>query len=321
MGADAKIEWTDHTFNPWWGCTKVSPGCTNCYAEALDRRTGGSHWGPKADRRRTGPDNWKLPLRWNRKAAAEGKRYRVFCASMADVFDDHPSILPEWREYLWALIEATPHLDWLLLTKRPANIMKMIPERWRDRLPDHVAVGATVINQAEADANILKLLMVPARVRFLSMEPLLGPVDLTRIVLGTGDADLPASPEIQKIAFTMNALTGAPKTGIPGLDWIIVGGESGPGARPMHPDWVRQIRDQCAAAGVPFFFKQWGEWAPPSVYGADTPSTLRLRGGAEGRYHVFEDHQQMSRIGKRDAGRMLDGVAHDAHPFDEGAAA
>lgn len=305
MGAETKIEWAHHTFNPWWGCSKISLGCANCYAEALDKRTGGAHWGPKADRRRTGHDNWKLPLRWNRKAAAEGKRYRVFCASMADVFDDHPSILPEWREDLWALIEATPHLDWLLLTKRPENIMGMIPDRWRERLPDHVAVGTSIVNQAEADTKIDLLKLVPARVRFLSMEPLLGPVVL--------------KPEWRAL-----------------LEWVIVGGESGPGARPMHPDWVRSIRDQCAAAGVAFFFKQWGEWAPQigAVDGweiDDNPEVSRFD------HLEWDDAEQswgkpfrplwcdfqdgncdelhtVSRIGKRRAGRLLDGITHDAFP-------
>lgn len=121
MAENSGIEWTHHTFNPWIGCTKVSPACDQCYAEEWNRRyEGGKNWGPHADRRKT--KSWSAPLKWNREAEAKGLRYRVFCASLADVFDNHKSILPEWRAELWLLIKATPHLDWLLLTKRPQNI-------------------------------------------------------------------------------------------------------------------------------------------------------------------------------------------------------
>jgi protein gp37 len=170
----------------------------------------------------------------------------VFCASMADVFDNHRSILPDWRANLWSLIAATPHLDWLLLTKRPQNIAKMLPPTWSDGWPN-VWLGTTVENQTEADRRIPHLLATPARVRFLSCEPLLGPVDLTRV----------KNPVCGEVC----ALTGYLGTGMygdygPKLAWVICGGESGPGARPMHPDWARSLRDQCQAAGVPFFMKQ-----------------------------------------------------------------
>lgn len=323
MAENTKIEWAHHTFNPWWGCSKISHGCANCYAEALDKRTGGAHWGPNADRRRTGADNWKLPLRWNCKAAAEGTRYRVFCASMADVFDDHPSILPEWRDDLWRLIEATPHLDWLLLTKRPANIMRMIPNRWRDRLPDHVAVGATVVNVGEYDRKIPELLEVPARLRFLSIEPLLASFNINSIYQGTeiikplaGVTWYPTPPDWPTQGLTARH---SPK-----IHWVIVGGESGPGARPMHPDWVRLIRDQCAAAGVPFFFKQWGAWETvydrdhddpdwrrcPREHG-DSARYLNLAGGTgfHGERVVF-----VRRRSKQSTGRLLDGITHDGLP-------
>lgn len=324
MAENTKIEWTDHTFNPWWECTKVSPGCTNCYADALDRRTGGAHWGPKSDRSRTKPANWNQPRKWNRQAQQQGRRFRVFCASMADVFDDHPSILPEWREDLWRLIEETPHLDWLLLTKRPQDIMRMIPERWRAALPHNVWIGTSVVNQQEADANILRLLRVPAAVLFLSMEPLLGPVDLTRIPYRFNGF----SGETVK---TLNALTGNITVndpvfggggGILGLDWIICGGESGTGARPMHPDWARSLRDQCVSAGVPFFFKQWGEWSPIDAWQPwDRKPQLALRSDGsrmpDDEWH--DDGARFKRIGKKAAGRLLDERFWDQFP--EGGAA
>ena len=178
MAENSKIEWTHHTFNPWIGCQKVGPGCDHCYAEAWDARglqRQETRWGAHAGRTRTSPANWRKPLAWDRAAAAAGERHRVFCASLADVFDNHASILPKWRDDLWALIRATPHLDWMLLTKRPGNIAKMLPEDW-GRGYANVWLGCTVVNQEEADRDVVKLFEVPAAVRFLSMEPLLGPV-------------------------------------------------------------------------------------------------------------------------------------------------
>ena len=251
MAENSKIEWTHHTFNPWIGCQKVGPGCDHCYAEAMmDARLGRVEWGPHGARLRTSPANWRQPLKWDRDAAAAGERRRVFCASLADVMDSHHSILPEWRADLWALIRATPNLDWLLLTKRPGNIAKTLPPDWGDGYPN-VWLGCTVVNQDEADRDIPKLLAVPARVRFLSMEPLLGPVDLTELknpAVTIGEhiysaLDCDVDPEDDE-------WHGAK------IHLVIVGGESGPGARPMHPDWARSLRDQCQAAGVAFFFKQ-----------------------------------------------------------------
>ena len=256
MAENSKIEWTHHTFNPWIGCQKVGPGCDHCYAEAMmDARLGRVEWGPHGARQRTSPANWRQPLKWDRDAAAAGERRRVFCASLADVFDNHPSILPEWRADLWALIRATPNLDWLLLTKRPGNIAKTLPPDWGDGYPN-VWLGCTVVNQDEADRDIPKLLAVPARVRFLSMEPLLGSVDLTRWVgvhPYVGASTYGGSDGLRRCDLSGN-------TGL--LDWIIVGGESGPGARAMHPDWALSLLHQCQAAGVAFHFKQWGEYAP-----------------------------------------------------------
>ena len=217
------MELIPFTFNPWWGCTRVSPGCDHCYAERIDLRAGGGHWGKGAPRRTFGEKYWARPLQWERAAARSGERARVLCASMADVFDAEA---PEGAlERLWALIRRTPHLDWLVLTKRPARIERGLPPDWGSGYAN-VWLGATVEDQTLAEQRVPVLLDVPARLRFLCCEPLLGPVDL--------------SPWL------------------PALDWLIAGGESGPSARPVHPDWVRGLRDQCLAAGVPFFFKQWG---------------------------------------------------------------
>jgi len=225
MAENSGIEWTHHTFNPWIGCTKVSAACDHCYAEAWDARgLQGlpTRWGPHADRTRT--KTWANPLKWNRDAERLGIRYRVFCASLADVFDNHKSIMPEWRSDLWALIKSTPHLDWLLLTKRPQNIPKMLPVDWGNGWPN-VWLGTSTENREEMLRRAAALSKVPAVVRFWSAEPLVG--DLGRI-----------PPEVMP-------------------SWIITGGENGQHYRPVNPDWFRSLRDQAADAGVPFLFKQW----------------------------------------------------------------
>ena len=304
MGTDSAIEWTDHTFNPWEGCQKVGPGCDNCYAEARDKRfTGGKHWGPGAPRRLTSAAKWRKPLAWNRDAAKTGTRPRVFCASLADVFDN--AVPKLWRIALFGLILDTPHLDWLLLTKRPGNIAAMLPDDGGAGWPN-VWLGCTVVNQAEADRDIPKLLAVPARVRFLSMEPLLGPVDLTLI---------PHSRIAPNIRIVQNSLTGVNGLGqrpYVGLDWVIVGGESGHKARPMHPDWARSLRDQCQAAGVPFFFKQWGEYAPLAA--DDHPILHTDKHGNAESIAFKSDGLRMIRTGKSRAGRLLDGREWNAMP-------
>jgi protein gp37 len=171
MGETTGIAWTDHTFNPWWGCTKVSPGCDRCYAETFDRRIGGAHWGKDAARRVFGEKHWREPLKWNAAAEKAGKRARVFCASMADVFDaDAPA---GELERLWALIRATPHLDWQLLTKRPARIARALPADWGDGYPN-VWLGDDRRGPGARRPADPVLRAVPARVRFLSCEPLLG---------------------------------------------------------------------------------------------------------------------------------------------------
>lgn len=237
MGRDSAIAWTHHTFNPWWGCTKVSPGCTNCYAEAWDKRTGGNHW--RGAHRFFGEKHWREPLKWNRDAKELGVRRRVFCASMADVFEDAPG-LKEQRARLWKLIEATPYLDWLLLTKRPENARGM--SGWLKRWPDHVWFGVSVESQEFIEARVACILNdVPARVRFVSAEPLLGPLDFTVRDGGLDDAQARAACGLR-----------------PYLDWIIVGGESGPSARPCNVAWIRSIVAQCRAAGTTVFVKQMG---------------------------------------------------------------
>jgi len=294
MSANSKIEWCDHTFNPWEGCQKVGPGCDHCYAEARNARFAGGqaiNWGAGAPRRRTTEASWRMPLKWNANACwfvqcgicgwrGESKgaicggchgcdtqpaRPRVFCASLADVFDN--AVDPGWRADLFELIAATPNLDWLLLTKRIGNVNGMLADIRHGNDPDlsvldmmplpNVWIGATITSQAEAERDIPKLLAVPAAKRFLSMEPLLGPVDLTQLLhqpclhahLAGTDPD----------TGTWECCKACDYTGISddlGIDWVIVGGESGPNARPMHPDWARSLRDQCVAAGVPFLFKQ-----------------------------------------------------------------
>ena len=227
MAEDSGIEWTTHTFNPWIGCTKVSPACDHCYAEVWDNRFKGERWGPHAARTQT--KTWGNPVKWNKAAAETGVRPRVFCASLADVFDNHKSIQAAWRDRLWRLIEDTPNLDWLFLTKRPQNIKRFVPG-WMGpgAWPENVWIGTTVEDQTSAQQRVPHLLEVPARVRFLSCEPLIGPVDLT------GDL------------------------GADRINWVIAGGESGPQHRPSDAEWFRTLRDQCAEADVPFLFKQWG---------------------------------------------------------------
>jgi protein gp37 len=299
MAENSAIEWTDHTWSPWEGCTKVSPGCDHCYAEGMNRwLRKGENWGPAAPRRTYSDEHWEKPLRWNAAAGKAGKQVKVF-PSVCDPFDN---AAPEGeRGRFWRLIEATPRLTWLLLTKRIGNAMAMIPEHWAlQRLPRHVWIGATMVNQEERDRDLRKLLAVPATVHFLSLEPLLGPIRL----------DLPQGHVGQSL-----------------VDWVIVGGESGTGARPMHPDWARSLRDQCAEAGVPFLFKQHGEWAPGSGdFGRGAFKTAAVdmhgrvvRGGYEAPEYPkgsssADGWAMVHQAGKKAAGRLLDGVEHNGFP-------
>lgn len=317
MGDTTKISWCDATFNPWQGCVKVSPACANCYAERDTKRFGKVRWGGDGTRVLTSEDYWKKPLKWNRDAKANGTRTRVFCASLADVFEDWTGSIqgshgqriltdgadivetngPEvdaWkfatihdiRARLFRLIDKTPHLDWLLLTKRPENILRMWPCK-NDTDGDgncHVCVrasnapclyrsnvwiGASTENQEYADKRIPELLKCRdlSPVLFLSCEPLLGPIEFSNV---TNRAD---------------AISQLGKPALDGINWVIVGGESGFNARPSNADWFRSIRDQCKAVGVPYHFKQFGEF---DQYGV--------------------------KVGKAAAGNMLDGKLHQEFP-------
>jgi protein gp37 len=290
MAENTKISWAHSTHNFWVGCTKVSPACHNCYACDWAKRTGQPNlW--TGDLRRTTPQNWHKPMRWNAKAAETGETHRVFASSLSDFFDNQaPDV---WREDAWALIRATPHLTWMILTKRPQNINKMLPADWKSGYPN-VWLGTTVENQAEAERRIPALTAVLARLRFLSCEPLLGPLerlDLRRI------------------------------------DWVIVGGESGPNARPMHPQWVRSLCRQCAEANVAFHFKQWGAWRSMVDREKDDPDwrqnygltnqepkkyrILNLAGGCG--FHGEQVHM-MHRVPNEHTAPVLDGINWQGFP-------
>ena len=236
MAETTLIEWAHHTFPPWFGCTKVDRECDNCYAETWTvLRFHKAEWGPHADRVRSAQSTWKRCLSQDRKAAQDGVRRRIFCSELSDVFDNQA--LDEWRADLWSLIKSCPNLDWLLLTKRPQNIRKMLPADWGSGWPN-VWLGTTAGHQ-KAWERVAALRSVPARIRFVSAEPLLEPI----------------VPDLS------------------GIDWVICGGETvKPGqknedgtpamARVMDPDWARGLRDQCKKAGVAFFMKQMTNKAP-----------------------------------------------------------
>jgi protein gp37 len=342
VGANSKIEWTDHTFNPWRGCTKVSPGCANCYADTQSKRNPKllGVWGPNGTRVVAADAKWREPLAWDKAAAEAGRRHRVFCASLADVFEDwrgplHDvkgerlfsyvdvnasaidgsvgATLDTARAKLFQLIRRTPSLDWLVLTKRPENVLHHLRAaahwvdgegedcRWLDAwhhgdAPANVRLGTSVEDRKHGLPRVDVLRKIPAQIRFLSVEPLLedlGEIDLT------------------------------------GIHWVIVGGESGPGARPMHPDWVRSIRDQCLAQGVAFFFKQWGCWRPDGQGHPFLKDAINSRDAhpaaavlPDGR--VLPDISEIGangdgaavvrRMDKKDAGRMLDGMLWSEFP-------
>lgn len=322
MAEQTLIEWADATLNLWWGCTKVSEGCKFCYAENLsEQRFGRGAWGPQGQRREV--KSWRSTLeKISRRAEAEGRGLRVFCQSMSDTFEgpetcggeesENWQLMLRLREELWDVWEDYSYLDFLVLTKRPENAAEWLKGLC---IPGNVWIGTSVEDQKTADERIPKLLEIDCAVRFVSCEPLLGPVDL---------------------AYT--CFNGADSFGaMPGIHWVICGGESGPNARPMHPDWARRLRDECQAAGVPFLFKQWGEWGPrrtdnvvhdenlgqllPMVIASSTdrkqvgtklfhayPSEREEPPGAAkshpGRFSYFDE---MNKVGKKAAGRLLDG--------------
>ena len=307
---NSAIEWCHDTVNFWWGCSfaryldgSVREECEHCYALTLSKifSRGRATWGQNGKRWIRAEKAYVELARLDQYARERGERRRVFINSMSDTFEDFRQELREARGLLFLACEKVTNLDILLLTKRPGNVLQMVPCQWLTKWPAHVWIGTTAGTQKAADENVPALLRIPARVRFLSMEPLLGPVNL--------DFGHPK----WRTAESYHAY----------IHWVIVGGESGHGARPMHPDWARSLRDQCAAAGVAFFFKQWGEWFPGSSDGDEF--TLDDRhgepevGDRKFKVHAFPAEadgtfQEMGRIGKAAAGRVLDGVEHTAVP-------
>ena len=296
MGENTKIEWATHTWNPWMGCMKVSPACDHCYAEdMMDARYGRVKWGAGEDRLKTGAGTWSQPRRWNRLAEEAGRIDTVFCLSLGDIWDKE--VDPMWRRAAFRTMETTPNLVYLLLSKRIGNAVKMCdPLLGNPLLPRNAALGATMVNQDEWDRDLPKLKeaarILGARFTFASVEPMLGAINAR--------GDLP--------------------------DWVIVGGESGTHARPMSIQWARELRNQCEALGVPFLFKQWGEWAPARSRPSETPGKFAF-GDYEfdrDRMHpidhyprqftMFGAHSVMERVGKKAAGRALDGHVHDGFP-------
>lgn len=289
-------------FNPWRGCVKISAGCAHCYAETLSHRnpTVLGIWGDHGTRVIASESAWREPLKWDKAARNAGERHRVFCASLADVFEDRPELVAP-RVRLFHLIQETPNLDWLLLTKRPENVTRFlggqgVPRSWAEPMPPNIWAGTSVENRKHGLPRMEVLKGIPSAVRFLSVEPLLE--DL-------GDIDLT------------------------GIAWVICGGESGPGARPMHPIWVRRLRDQCVAQGVAFFFKQHGEW----LNIGDMPLELMRKvdsfkqiamlpsGKTDGIDRADCDAEAtlpalICRVGKKAAGRELDGRTWDQFPVE-----
>ncbi|WP_321788193.1 MULTISPECIES: phage Gp37/Gp68 family protein [Paraburkholderia] len=343
MAENTAIEWADHSFNPWLGCTKVSPGCDHCYAER-ERATRilGVKWGAGEPRHRTAVSTWRKPKRWNAAHATffaeHGRRQRVFCASLSDVFDN--DVPAAWRADLLRLIAQTPDLDWLILTKRIGNARAMLNEAvqemtsgaktWDGNPWPNVWLGATVVDQREADRDIPKLLETPAAVKFLSMEPLLGPVDISDfLTLGWPRCETSFVQSTRYEEGYCATCAGHVSDPIhqPGMhdviDWVIAGGESGPGARPMHTHWARALRDQCALARVPFLFKQWGEWLPADQADGMQRDAARVAGSlsSSGELRLASDAAIFQPgdtytlgIGKKLAGRLLDGRTHDGFP-------
>jgi protein gp37 len=302
MAEETKISWADATFNHVRGCTKVSEGCKHCYAETLSKRnpTVLGMWGPQGTRVMASESYWRQPIKWDKEAQEQGVRRRVFCASLADVFEGPETcseeaykVIEEARKRLFETIDATPHLDWLLLTKRPENIERLWPWGYYDDQFSwpNVWLGTSVENQAAADKRIPELLKVPAKVRFLSCEPLLGAVDFRKV------------PGLNR--------DGAEKA----IHWVIVGGESGPHARPMNPAWARSLRDQCAVADVPFHFKQWGAWE----FFTQVPAPLRdlelaPLSATEARFDNGDHACIMQRADKNTSQDVLDGKKHKEFP-------
>lgn len=381
MGQNSQIEWTDHTFNPWMGCTKVSPGCTHCYAEReMDAHWHKVKWGPQGVRVRTSKANWRQPLRWNKETwwmcmacgyrgavtkfndvsvglesfsahcpecnspEVHDARQRVFCASLADVGDHHPSVLNEWIEDLVRLVGQTQNLDWMLLTKRPEDLLARFGMFWGlEKWPENVWVGVSAEDQKCANERIPILQKIPAAVRFISCEPLLGHIDLSEAVDPDEDAwdeanamdedgapeefveeceaecdwvnygqDLVRNPEHRDWLRNRRLVAGfrTLKHGV--IDLVITGGESGPNARITDVNHFRSLRDECQQAGIKFFFKQFGEYAPFDQLAWATDKTTFS-------HKPVDLHgTMMCRVGKARAGCVLDGREWKEMPKGEG---
>lgn len=324
MGERSKIEWTDHTWNLWEGCTKYSPGCEHCYAERdRDHRLEIVQWGPSGTRKVMTDGVIRAPLRWDseiHKSSVPNRRERVFTMSLGDFFEEwdgpvinhkgsearvredgalvyaldrgRPATFNDLRAIAFKIMESTKNLDYLLLTKRPKNVARMVPKHWMEgHWPSHVWMGVSAEDQNWFDKRIDTLLEIPAAIRFLSCEPLLGSIRL-------------------------------PKK-LEGIHWIIAGGESGPKSRPMHPSWPTFLRDQCKEQGIAFHFKQWGDWLPfshwneqmqpvskesPSQYQQILIPETHLHGTTQGVVSSY-------RVGKAKAGRKLWGREHNELPY------
>lgn len=330
MAANSKIEWTDATVNFWWGCTKVGPGCDHCYAERLDRRVGGAHWGAGVERRKI-KGALELLQRLNRDSVKfadehDGRARRIFIQSMSDLFDLEVPL--DWFATAWNEIEAADCTAVQIVTKRISAVERRLAAISGATWPRHAGLLITVVNQNEADRDVPRLLALKSRLNIpwvgVSCEPLLGPIDLTRIEV------IPSRPK--RSGVHVNALTGKcrdsglryhfgwdgnsfpPQRDAAKLDWIIAGGESGPGSRPAHPDWVRELRDQCQAAAAPFFFKQWGGWAPD----LDGDRCINLTGAnmanLEPSGRNGDGTVRIRRLGKDRSGRLLDGREWNEFP-------
>lgn len=324
MAQNSKIEWTHHTANLWHGCTKVHEGCDHCYAETLSKRWGRDIWGNDKPRMEI-KSVWNDLKKYQQMAAAAGEIHRVFVGSMMDIFEKPMPLMSSKGEqaidfsdgsqidnshlrerFFNETIPQSPNLLFLLLTKRPSNINKYIPESWKTNPPENVMFGTSPVNQATADKLIPQLLQVKGR-KFLSCEPLLGTIDIINVEWG---------------AYQNGNNSPLRKRLIDGIDWVICGGESGHGARPMHPEWARSLRDQCNDADVQFLFKQWGEWRDGAK--GDTPVSKWVMVGNNGQLFNNEDIVPrginctlMTRVGKKEAGRMLDGITHDEFPTNK----
>lgn len=319
MAETTHISWADATANFWMGCTKVSAACDHCYAERdWDHRFAKVTWGPHGARKKVAAGA-QVMRKMQRGAEAfiaqHGRKPRVFINSLSDVFDNHKRIDPAWREEIWQAARDCPDVILMLLTKRPQNIAKMLPDDWSAEKYPNVWLGATVENQEEANRRLPHLLSVDAALHFASYEPALGPVDWRRVGLGNGvmlDA-LTGYHFARFSAETHDVSLPKPRHG---LGLIIAGGESGPKARPSHPDWFRSTRDQCADSfSTVFHFKQWGEWSSEAFAFKDCWKGAVVV-DLDGRYRAAEDalpspnSAMMARIGKTRAGNILDGRQH-----------